>query len=1039
MPPAKKKRTDKECDWKQWCRRKCSIRLVLGYVAPLLLTPAAVANSNMGWCLSVGLLMVAWTLLGTVPVPITWLLPFFVLPLAGVTSVSDLADMFMEDSLVILLLGMNLLVAAGEETALCSRVALYVIEAFGLRLRGILLGITGVTFLSAQLLMGGSATLLMCAVVEATMFELQHDLIAATIAHGRRRNVRTTVGEDVVMTPVHVMVISPRKTPPSGSSPDDYDEDDDDMDESSEDDDEGDLRPRVLVPSIAPFDARNPGAFYQLHGTVPDDPRYIVGMDAVIPEIDQNEDPQAPKKSPILKHRNTAKMFLLEAHRFHKIKKALLINVAHTSAVGCMASILGSTSGIYLRDYFHFTYGYDAVTALSWTLLGLPVATVSVLLCAFITYFLFLRAYDIQEDGDTLKVISEIIKKKRKFLGKLTYAHESVNVMAVVVLLSFLPHGHRTGSVLDWHTVSGRISWRALLSVGGGLSLAGAVESTGLSRRITEKLSSLDFLSPLQTQVVLIVLTTLLAEVNTNVVIARFLIPIASDIGVLTNVHPLYYALPVAMASCTPTLLPTSAPSIAVVTSAMDIQVVDIASINTSIIAQWDLVCHRRWILIAMTASYMGSAAVLMPLTGVAADRVGRAPVLAVALLVLIVAGTTLAFATTLLVFAILRVLISVSVGTLVVVSSVLLFEVTDSTRRVLYSSVAIAGGVSAANVYCEIMYELADEWALIQMINMLPSTLLIGAVYIVQESPNWLLATHRFGLLCKMVMSAAQTNGADLKHVAKRLEVIRKEDRRPRRESLDEGLNEASPLEVLTNPLFRPGTLVAYGCWILAMSLFHQLRGSQEARSVYYGQIALECPAVTVNIFLLQRKGRRIATAISMIALGFLVAALGAFCFILPDPSGDDGLARHLETAVRVAALLAVDSVVVSLSVITVEMYPTVLRVGGLAFAYGGGRLGAIAATFASSGSRLGRGVELVVVSLLLVAFGALALVVMPETTKIHATNMSPVVDARTAERDKWMLDAPLRLARGRRASSMVPLRRKSLAASLSTFAKQP
>ncbi|XP_075721690.1 solute carrier family 13 member 2-like isoform X1 [Rhipicephalus microplus] len=156
------------------------------------------------------------------------------------------------------------------------------------------------------------------------------------------------------------------------------------------------------------------------------------------------------------------------------------------------------------------------------------------------------------------------------------YAHESVNVMVVVVLLSFLPHGGRNGSVLDWKNVSGRISWRALLSVGGGLSLAGAVEWTGLSRRITEELSSLDFLTPLQTQVVLILLTTVLTEVNTNVVIARLLIPIASDIGVLTNVHPLYYALPVAMASCTPTVLPTAAPSIAVVTSCMDIQVVDI-------------------------------------------------------------------------------------------------------------------------------------------------------------------------------------------------------------------------------------------------------------------------------------------------------------------------------------------------------------------------------------------------------------------------------------------------------------------------------
>ncbi|KAL3212654.1 hypothetical protein MRX96_008060 [Rhipicephalus microplus] len=169
--PSSKKQSGKKVDWKQASRKGCSVRLLLGYAAPLLLTPAAVVNSDsLGPCL------------GTVPVPLAWLLPFFVLPLAGVTSISDLSHMFMEDSLLILLLGMNVLVAVGEETALCSRVALYVIEAFGLRLRGILLGITGVTFLSAQLLMGGSATLLMCAVVEATMFELQHDIIAATIA-----------------------------------------------------------------------------------------------------------------------------------------------------------------------------------------------------------------------------------------------------------------------------------------------------------------------------------------------------------------------------------------------------------------------------------------------------------------------------------------------------------------------------------------------------------------------------------------------------------------------------------------------------------------------------------------------------------------------------------------------------------------------------------------------------------------------------------------------------------------------------------------
>nr|XP_050037759.1 uncharacterized protein LOC126534544 [Dermacentor andersoni] len=158
-----------------------------------------------------------------------------------------------------------------------------------------------------------------------------------------------------------------------------------------------------------------------------------------------------------------------------------------------------------------------------------------------------------------------------------------------------------------------------------------------------------------------------------------------------------------------------------------------------------------------------------------------------------------------------------------------------------------------------------------------------------------------------------------------------------------------------------------------------------------------------------------------------------------IADPSNADGFVRHLETAVRVVALLAVDSAVVSLSVITIEMYPTVIRASGASFGYVCGRLGSIAASFASSDSRLGRGIELTVVSLLLLAFAALVLVVMPETTKIHATHTPPDVSARRDTEDKWMLDAPLRLARSRRTSSSAHLRRKGSAGSLFKFSEQP
>ncbi|KAH6927096.1 hypothetical protein HPB50_026762 [Hyalomma asiaticum] len=457
-------------------------------------------------------------------------------------------------------------------------------------------------------------------------------------------------------------------------------------------------------------------------------------------------------------------------------------------------------------------------------------------------------------------------------------------------------------------------------------------------------------------------------------------------------------------------------------------------SIHTSIIAEWDLVCHRRWIMLVLTASYMGGSVVVMPFTGIAADLIGRVPVLVGALIVLVIAGALVAFSDTLFMFAILRVLISGSSTTLLVVSVVLLFEVTDSSHRVLYSSVAIAGGVSAANVYIEIMYDLVNQWALIEMINVLPSALLVGAVYFVQESPNWLLATHRFRRLSKVATAAAQTNGVDLEQVAKRLEDLHNEDRRSRIESYNtEGASVVSPLEVVNNPSLRYETMVVYGCWFLAMSLFDYLRRGHEDRTVYYAQIVLECPAVTANIYLLQRKGRRVTTAVSMIVLGFLVAALSAFCFLFPDRSDVGDLTHYLETAVCVAALLAVDIVTVSLSVITVEMYPTVIRGSGLSFAYVWGRLGAITMTFASSDSRRGRVIELGVVSPLLVAFGTLVLVAMPETTKMHATNLPPVIRSPKGQDDKWKVIEPLKVARNRRASSVADVRRKSMPSKLS------
>lgn len=585
-------------------------RVVLGYAAPLLLSPGTVSGSDMAWCFSVVMLMLAWTVLGTIPLPVTSLLPFLIFPLVGVMAVSDLADKFMEDNLVLLLLGMSILVAAIEETSLCTRLALYLLDVFGFRMRTLLVALSFVTFLCAQLLMCGSTALLMCALLEAVMFELQHDVIASSInkSSHNTRHVRTTIGEGLVMTPVRIMMISPRSSTKSESPlPEGGWEDND----NSEEDNEDDLKPQVMMP--VEDTGLELGAFYQLSGKVADDPRVILEMDTTIPEFGSFEGTAVNRRrSSILKDTNLSKLLLLQVHRFHKIKKALLINMAHTSGMGSIANLFGSTSGIYLRDYFQIHFGWNGVTAFAWSAVGLPVATLAVVLSITYTYCFALKAFDLYDDPELSKTISEVIKKKRKFLGKfraketillasmsalvvatysrmscryfigweqrfsIRYAHEVTSLFLLVLLLSMVPKRCSAQPIICWDYVAQRISWRTLLTVGGGLTLTGVIEWSGLSENVTQRLSGVSHLSPLQTQVLLIVVTSVLAELHTATVIAKFVIPIASDIGVLTNVHPLYYALPVAMASCTSTILPLTMPSIAVVTSVMDVEILDL-------------------------------------------------------------------------------------------------------------------------------------------------------------------------------------------------------------------------------------------------------------------------------------------------------------------------------------------------------------------------------------------------------------------------------------------------------------------------------
>ncbi|KAH7972925.1 hypothetical protein HPB52_019012 [Rhipicephalus sanguineus] len=193
-----------------------------------------------------------------------------------------------------------------------------------------------------------------------------------------------------------------------------------------------------------------------------------------------------------------------------------------------------------------------------------------------------------------------------------------------------------------------------------------------------------------------------------------------------------------------------------------------------SIVVEWNLVCGRRWIVSALTAAYTAGGFVGAPVAGIAADRIGRRPVLCIWLVLLFFAGTTLVFAHSVPVFAALRFLLSVGAAGVVVASHVLLFEVTGSRYRATYCAISVASATFAAAVYSELIYVCIRNWHVEQVAYMIPSCGMIVAVYLMEESPCWLLAVSEMRYAESVLVWAAGINNIEPSMFKRRLSRLR-------------------------------------------------------------------------------------------------------------------------------------------------------------------------------------------------------------------------------------------------------------------------
>lgn len=265
---------------------------------------------------------------------------------------------------------------------------------------------------------------------------------------------------------------------------------------------------------------------------------------------------------------------------------AVLLGVAYAASIGGLGTLIGTPPNALLAAFLSERVGFEIGFG-RWMLIGVPLVLISLPICWLIVTRLACRLGDAPVGG------IDGIAAARRALGPPSGAERMVGaVMAGAALLWMLrPLVARVVPGLDDATIAvggalllfalpvnwrkrefaldgadlERLPWSVLLLFGGGLSLAAAIQSSGLAAWIGAALERLGTL-PLPLLVLGVVASVVfLSELASNTAAAATFLPIAGALAAGIGASPLLLVVPAALAASCGFMLPVATPPNAIV------------------------------------------------------------------------------------------------------------------------------------------------------------------------------------------------------------------------------------------------------------------------------------------------------------------------------------------------------------------------------------------------------------------------------------------------------------------------------------------
>jgi len=264
----------------------------------------------------------------------------------------------------------------------------------------------------------------------------------------------------------------------------------------------------------------------------------------------------------------------------------LMLSVAYGASISGIATLIGTPpnallAGLMAREYdIHIGFA-------QWMVLGVPVSAGMLVAAWLVLTRLHPVALTHAVDMD------EVIGRGRRELGALSPAeirvicvlvaaaigwifrplltpyvpalNDTTVAVAAALALFLLPSGMaKGGRLLTWDDLK-ELPWGVLLLFGGGLTLAAAIESSGLAAWLASTMSGLGSWPVILIVAVVTVGMIFLTELTSNTASAATFLPFAAAVAVSLGLAPMVLAVPLATAASCAFMLPVATPPNAIV------------------------------------------------------------------------------------------------------------------------------------------------------------------------------------------------------------------------------------------------------------------------------------------------------------------------------------------------------------------------------------------------------------------------------------------------------------------------------------------